>query len=101
MEKWSSASIHDWWNDNPWPCGFNYLPSTAVNFLEFWHPNSFDRETIERELKWAADVSFNSLRVNLSLSPAIPDFPSLQNLCKTIIFAFHTEGQPKLEFSDS
>ena len=37
MEKWSSASIHDWWNDNPWPCGFNYLPSTAVNFLEFWH----------------------------------------------------------------
>ena len=44
MEKWSSASIHDWWNDNPWPCGFNYLPSTAVNFLEFWHPNSFDRD---------------------------------------------------------
>lgn len=68
MEKWSSASIHDWWNDNPWPCGFNYLPSTAVNFLEFWHPNSFDRETIKRELKWAADVGFNSIRVNLSFS---------------------------------
>ncbi len=65
MDRWSKKDAKDWWNARPWVCGFNFLPSTAVNFIEMWHPETFDMPTIERELGWAADVGFNAIRVNL------------------------------------
>lgn len=48
-----------------WLCGFNYLPSTAVNWTDIWQEETFDAETIERELGWAADAGYNTLRINL------------------------------------
>ncbi len=65
MERWSVDKANAWWDTQPWTCGFNFLPSTAVNFLEMWHKDSFDRSTIERELGWAADIGFNAFRLNL------------------------------------
>jgi len=65
MTRWSRKDANSWWAGTPWVCGFNFLPSTAVNFLEMWHPDSFDRATIERELGWAGSLGFNALRVNL------------------------------------
>lgn len=65
MKRWSEAKANAWWAAQPWICGFNFLPSTAVNFLEMWHPDTFDRDTIERELGWAADIGFNAFRINL------------------------------------
>ncbi|NRB16681.1 MAG: 1,4-beta-xylanase [Rhodobacteraceae bacterium] len=65
MERWSAERANNWWADQRWICGFNFLPSSAVNFLEMWHKDSFDRKTIRRELGWAADLGFNALRVNL------------------------------------
>lgn len=65
MERWSEAEANAWWAAQPWICGFNFLPSTAVNFLEMWHPDTFDRDTIARELGWAADIGFNAFRINL------------------------------------
>ncbi len=63
--RWSIARAQAWWDEQPWICGFNFLPSTAVNFLEMWHPASFDAPTIRRELGWAAQVGFNAFRTNL------------------------------------
>lgn len=63
--KWSADQANAWWDGRDWVCGFNFLPSTAVNFLELWMADTFDRETIERELGLAASVGFNALRVNL------------------------------------
>lgn len=65
MERWSIAKANSWWAEQPWVCGFNFLPSTAVNFLEMWHPDTFDRATIERELGWASEIGFNAFRTNL------------------------------------
>lgn len=65
MDRWSKAEANAWWAARPWVCGFNFLPSTAVNFLEMWHPDTFDRATIERELGWASDIGFNAFRINL------------------------------------
>lgn len=65
MERWSVERAKAWWNAQPWICGFNFLPSTAVNFLEMWHRDTFDSETIERELGWASDIGFNAFRINL------------------------------------
>jgi hypothetical protein len=65
MERWSEANAKGWWAEQPWVCGFNFLPSTAVNFVEMWHPDTFDMPTIERELGWASAIGFNAIRVNL------------------------------------
>lgn len=65
MDRWTESDANDWWATRPWVCGFNFLPSSAVNFLEMWHPETFDPATIERELGWAGEIGFNAIRVNL------------------------------------
>ena len=65
MERWSEADANAWWSSKPWICGFNFLPSSAVNFLEMWHRDTFDKATIERELGWASEIGFNAFRINL------------------------------------
>ena len=65
MDRWSEKDARDWWQARPWVCGFNFLPSTAVNFVEMWHPATFDIDTIEVELGWAAEIGFNAMRINL------------------------------------
>lgn len=63
--RWSEETACVWYEERPWLCGFNFLPSTAVNFIEMWQAASFDAETIERELGWARKIGFNTLRTNL------------------------------------
>ena len=64
-QRWASEKVQDWYKAQAWPCGFNFLPSSAVNFLEMWAAETFDESTIDRELRWASEVGFNSLRTNL------------------------------------
>ncbi|WP_084860612.1 hypothetical protein [Salibaculum halophilum] len=64
-DRWSETRAKAWWAARRWVCGVNFLPSTAVNFIEMWHPDTFDPATIDRELGWAGDIGFNAVRVNL------------------------------------
>jgi hypothetical protein len=63
--RWSVEKANDWYAQQAWPVGFNYLPRSAINQLEMWQPESFDPETIDQELGWAADIGFNMARVYL------------------------------------
>lgn len=65
MERWSSEKANKWYSKQPWLVGCNFIPSTAINQLEMWQADSFDLETIKRELMWAADIGFNTVRVYL------------------------------------
>lgn len=60
---WSAEKAWEWYNKQPWVCGFNYIPSTACNTTEFWGADTFDEPTIARELGWAHDTGFRSCRV--------------------------------------
>ena len=62
---WSPARAHDWYSDHNWMTGTNFIPSTAINQLEMWQQESFDPETIDRELGYAASIGFNTMRVFL------------------------------------
>ena len=62
---WSAERANDWYKTKPWIVGCNFTPSTAINQLEMWQKTTFDPETIKRELGWAADLGFNSMRVYL------------------------------------
>lgn len=64
-QPWSQERAARWYAQQPWLVGCNFLPSTAINQLEMWQAETFDPETIDRELGWAASLGFNSLRVYL------------------------------------
>jgi hypothetical protein len=63
--RWTVEKANEWYEGLPWLVGCNFIPSTAINQLEMWQPDTFDPETISRELKWAADIGFNVVRVYL------------------------------------
>ena len=63
--QWSQAEAAAWYEELPWLVGCNFIPSTAINQLEMWQADTWDRETIDRELGWAAEIGFNTVRVYL------------------------------------
>jgi endo-1,4-beta-mannosidase len=63
--RWSEAKANHWYESQGWIVGCNYIPSTAINQLEMWQPDTYDAFTIEKELKWAKQIGFNSVRVFL------------------------------------
>ena len=63
--QWTVEQAQDWAQDHGWLVGCNFSPSTAINQLEMWQAESFDPNTIDRELGWARDLGFNSIRVYL------------------------------------
>ena len=63
--RWVVERAWNWYRRHHWLCGFNYVPSTAINPIELWAADTFDPRTIKRELGWAKDLGFNALRVNL------------------------------------
>ena len=65
MVRWSKEMANTWYDRQPWLVGCNFIPSTAINQLEMWQEDTFDPETIDLELGWAADTGFNSVRVYL------------------------------------
>ena len=48
-----------------WRVGCNFTPSTAASPLELWQGETFDPETLDRELGMAAGLGFTSVRVFL------------------------------------
>lgn len=65
LEKWSVEKAAAWYQEQPWLRGCNFIPSTAINQLEMWQAETFDLETIDRELGWAEELGFNAMRVYL------------------------------------
>lgn len=64
-ERWTVEQAQKWHEENGWLRGSNFNPSTAINQLETWQAESFDEETIDRELGWASDIGLNCMRVYL------------------------------------
>jgi hypothetical protein len=62
---WPVAKADAWQTKHPWLVGCNLTPSTAINQLEMWQADTFDSATIDRELGWAEQIGFNSVRVFL------------------------------------
>ena len=61
--QWSVEKINTWYEKQPWIVGCNFLPSTAINDVEMWQDETFDSDTIDRELALAKKWGMNSVRV--------------------------------------
>jgi hypothetical protein len=64
-DQFTPKQANSWYGRRPWLVGCNYSPSTAINQLEMWQADTFDPKTIDRELTWAEDLGFTSIRVFL------------------------------------
>ena len=65
MNKWNQEKAKKWYEERDWLVGCNYLPSNAINQLEMFQLETFDEEINIRELSWAKDLGFNTVRVYL------------------------------------
>ena len=63
--QWTPEQANAWYAKQPWFVGCNFTPSTAINQLEMWQADTWDANTIDRELGWAHDFGFTSIRVFL------------------------------------
>lgn len=63
--QWSPDQANAWHSKQPWLTGCNFSPSSAINQLEMWQADTWDPATIDRELGWAQDLGFTSVRVFL------------------------------------
>ena len=63
--RWTEERAWNWKKENGWMVGTNFNPSTSVNQLEFWQENTYDPETIEKELEWSTELGMNLHRVYL------------------------------------
>jgi hypothetical protein len=63
--RWAIEQANQWYARQPWLVGCNFIPSNAINQLEMWQADTFDPASIDRELGWAADLGFNTVRTFL------------------------------------
>lgn len=62
---WTNQQAKEWYDQQPWLVGADFIPSTAVNQLEMWQAATFDTATISKELHWASGLGMNTMRVYL------------------------------------
>jgi hypothetical protein len=63
--RWSEQKANDWYAQQPWLVGSNYVPKSAINELEMWQQDTFDPTQIDKELGWAESLGMNTMRVFL------------------------------------
>ena len=47
---WDINQSNSWYEKQAWLVGCNFIPSSAINQLEMFQEETFDEETIEREI---------------------------------------------------
>ena len=68
-KQWSIKKINNWYQEQPWLVGANYVPSNAINPLEMWQPATFSPELIDKELGYAESLGFTTMRIFLAYLP--------------------------------
>src|SRR5690349_24704650 len=63
--RWTEKRANDWYAQQPWLVGSNYIPRSAINELEMWQEATFNPEQIDQELGWAESLGMNTMRVFL------------------------------------
>ncbi len=65
QSRWPEQRANDWYAQQPWLVGSNYIPVSAINQLEMWQAETFDPAQIDKELGWAEAMGMNTMRVFL------------------------------------
>ncbi|ABF39322.1 conserved hypothetical protein [Candidatus Koribacter versatilis Ellin345] len=63
--RWTEEKAAQWYKQQPWLVGSNFIPTDAINELEMWQADTFNPQEIDRELGWAEGLGMNTMRVFL------------------------------------
>ncbi|MGB7844937.1 MAG: cellulase family glycosylhydrolase [Candidatus Acidiferrum sp.] len=83
--RWTEKQANDWYAQQPWLVGSNYIPATAINQLEMWQAETFDAQRIDLELGWAESIGLNTMRVFLHDLPFQQDASGFQKRIDTFL----------------
>ncbi|MGH2565031.1 MAG: 1,4-beta-xylanase, partial [Ginsengibacter sp.] len=62
---WSKEKANAWYAVHQWIIGSDYITANAVNQLEMWQATTFDSAENDKELGYAENIGFNTMRVFL------------------------------------
>ena len=63
--RWSAEHANQWYAQQPWLVGANYIPSDAINQLEMFQAATFNPALNDKELGMAQSIGMNTMRVFL------------------------------------
>ena len=63
--RWSEQKANDWYAQQPWLVGANFIPSDAINELEMFQAATFNPALNDKELGMAEGIGMNTMRVFL------------------------------------
>lgn len=63
--RWSKDKAEEWYKNQGFLCGVNYIPSNAINYTAMWDPTGFSPKLIDKELALAQSIGLNCVRVVL------------------------------------
>jgi hypothetical protein len=63
--QWSKEKAKVWYASHQWIIGSDYIPSNSINQLEMWQAATFDSSLNDKELGYAENIGFNTMRVFL------------------------------------
>jgi Cellulase (glycosyl hydrolase family 5) len=64
-DRWSAQKANDWYKQQPWLVGADFIPSNAINQLEMFQAATFDPAINDKELGMAESIGMNTVRVFL------------------------------------
>jgi hypothetical protein len=100
--RWTEQKANDWYAQQPWLVGSNYIPKSAINELEMWQEATFDPTEIDTELGWAEAMGINTMRVFLHDLLWEQDAPGFQKrLDQFLTIASRHHIRPLLVLFDS
>ena len=65
VERWPAAKANQWYAQQPWLVGSNYVPSDAINQLEMFQAATWNPQLNDKELGLAEGIGMNTMRVFL------------------------------------
>ncbi len=63
--RWTAAKANQWYSQQRWLVGSNFLPTDAINQFEMWQADSFDAAEIDKEFGYAEGIGMNTMRIFL------------------------------------
>ncbi len=63
--RWTATKANEWYAQQPWLVGANYIPSDAINQFEMFQATTWNPAINDRELGLAESVGMNTARVFL------------------------------------
>ena len=64
-DRWTEQKANDWYAQQPWLVGANFIPSNAINELQMFQAATFDVAKNDHELGLAESIGMNTVRVFL------------------------------------